>query len=208
MTRQTIACALGAAGLLLAQVATAAAPPAPARAVSGNAEPADARFAAIHQAEWQWRIKEGLARDEAERGQVEPGFARVDAASQAARLAYWQGVLRRLDAIDSARLSAPARIDYQVYRAQIAAFVDELRFREYEQPVNADSAFWTDVTYAARQPFVKREDYVHYLGQLAAMPRYFAEQLENMRAGLARGFTPPRVTLAGRDAALASVAEA
>jgi uncharacterized protein (DUF885 family) len=40
------------------------------------------------------------------------------------------------------------------------------------------------------------------------MPRYFREQLANMRAGLARGFTPPRVTLSGRDAPLASVAEA
>jgi uncharacterized protein (DUF885 family) len=40
------------------------------------------------------------------------------------------------------------------------------------------------------------------------MPRYFREQLVNMRAGLARGFTPPRVTLAGRDAPLAAVAEA
>jgi uncharacterized protein (DUF885 family) len=40
------------------------------------------------------------------------------------------------------------------------------------------------------------------------MPRYFAEETANMRAGLARGFTPPKVTLAGRDASLASVADA
>lgn len=207
MMRQTMACALSAAGILLAQPACAT-QAAPARAAAPGTATADARFAAIHRAEWQWRIKEGLARDEAERGQVDPGFARVDAPSQAARLAYWQGVLRRLDAIDTVRLSAPARIDYLVYRAQIAAFVDELRFREYEQPVNADSAFWTDVTYAPRQPFTGVADYRNYLRQLAAMPRYFGEQVENMRAGLARGFTPPRVTLQGRDAALASVVEA
>ncbi len=40
------------------------------------------------------------------------------------------------------------------------------------------------------------------------MPRYFSEQMENMRAGLRRGFTPPRVTLAGREQALADVANA
>ena len=205
MMKHAIAGALCAAGILMSGQAQAA-PLRPAAAPA--AASIDARFAAIHRAEWQWRIKEQLARDESERGQVEPGFARVDAASQAARLAYWQDVLRRLDAIDAARLSPPARIDYQVYRAQIAAFAQELRFREYEQPVNADSAFWTDVTYAARQPFTKAEDYRNYLAQLNAMPRYFGEQVENMRAGLARGFTPPRVTLQGRDAALASVAEA
>jgi uncharacterized protein (DUF885 family) len=38
--------------------------------------------------------------------------------------------------------------------------------------------------------------------------RYFGEQVANMRLGLARGFTPPRITLEGRDSALASVAEA
>lgn len=208
MKRHTIACALGATGILLAQLAAAGHAPAPRGAAARAVATADARFAAIHRAEWQWRIKEQLARDESERGQVAPGFARVDAASQAARLAYWQDVLHRLDAIDAARLSAPARIDYQVYRAQIAAFIEGVRFREYEQPVNADSAFWTDVTYAARQPFTKAEDYRNYLAQLAAMPRYFGEQVDNMRAGLARGFTPPRVTLQGRDAALASVVEA
>ncbi|WP_229507641.1 DUF885 family protein [Massilia sp. Dwa41.01b] len=75
-------------------------------------------------------------------------------------------------------------------------------------PVNADSAFWTDVTYGARQAFARPDDYRDYLAQLADMPRYFGEQVENMRAGLARGFTPPRVTLKGRDSALASVAGA
>ena len=40
------------------------------------------------------------------------------------------------------------------------------------------------------------------------MPRYFREQMDEMRAGLARGFTPPRVTLEGRDASLTAVTEA
>ena len=31
------------------------------------------------------------------------------------------------------------------------------------------------------------------------MPRFFAGDIANMRAGLARGFTPPAVTLGGRD---------
>ena len=31
------------------------------------------------------------------------------------------------------------------------------------------------------------------------MPRYFDEQIANMRAGLARGFTVPRVSVVGRD---------
>jgi uncharacterized protein (DUF885 family) len=206
MMRQTLAGALCAAGIAMFGPAPAAQQPAVPSPAAASA--ADARFVAIHRAEWQWRVQQGLADDESERGQVDRDFARVDAAAQAARLEYWQGVLRQLGALDPAALSAPQRIDYQVYRAQIAAFVEALRFREYEQPVNADSAFWTDVTYSARQPFAKVQDYRNYLARLGNMPRYFAGQVENMRVGLARGFTPPRVTLQGRDAALASVADA
>ncbi|MGJ9416764.1 DUF885 domain-containing protein [Massilia sp. CMS3.1] len=208
MMTLTVAGALCAASILVAGQAQAATGPgaaAPARTASLSA---DARFTAIHRAEWEWRIKGGLAVDESERGGVDPDFERVDAASQAARLQHWQGVLRQLGTIDPAALTAPEQLNYQVYRAQIAAFVEALRFREYEAPVNADSAFWTDVTYGARQPFATREDYRHYLARLGKLPRYFSEQLGNLRAGLARGFTPPRVTLQGRDAALASVVEA
>jgi uncharacterized protein (DUF885 family) len=202
MMKRTVAGALCAAGISLLVQAQAA----PARALP--AASSDARFTAIHRAEWAWRVKQRLASDESGQDPVASDFARVDAASQAARLAHWQAVLRQLDAIDPAGLSAPENINYQVYRAQIAGFVEALRFREYEQPVNADSAFWTDVTHGARQPFAKVEHYRNYLARLAHLPRHFGEQLDNMRAGLARGFTPPRVTLPGRDAALASVAEA
>lgn len=176
---------------------------APAEAASG----ADARFKTIYTKEWKWRVAEQLARGEGERG-VSPGFARVDAAAQEARRVYWEGILKELDGIKPAELSAPERVNFAVYRAQVAALLDAQRFREYEQPVNADSAFWTDVTFGARRPFAGVEDYRNYIRQLSALPGYFEQETANMRAGLARGFTPPRVTLLGRDAALASIAEA
>ena len=200
--KHTLVAALAAAGILVATNSALAAAPAPATAT------ADARFERIYKAEWQWRVGERLASDDETRGRVRPELPRVDAKTQQARLAHFQDVLRQLDALPQAGLSPAARLDYQVYRAQVAAFVEELRFREYEQPLNADSAFWTDVTYGARQGFASREDYASYLRQLASYPRYFGEQLDNMRAGLARGFTPPKVTLAGRDASLASVVDA
>jgi uncharacterized protein (DUF885 family) len=40
------------------------------------------------------------------------------------------------------------------------------------------------------------------------MPRYFREQTANMRSGLTRGFTPPQVTLKGRDVSLRRIADA
>jgi uncharacterized protein (DUF885 family) len=204
MKQTLLAAALSLAlSTLFAPVVTAAAPV----AAKATAQ-ADARFQAIYKAEWQWRIKQRLAWEEDEPRDVRDALPKVDARTQAARLAMWEGVLRRLDGIRAADLSRAEQINYAVYRAQIAAFVAAQRFREYEQPVNADSAFWSDIAYIARRPLKNAEEYRAYLAQLGDLPRYFDEELDNMRAGLARGFTPPQVTLAGRDAPLLNIVNA
>ncbi|MDN4051813.1 DUF885 family protein [Massilia sp. YIM B02763] len=204
--KQTLLATALSLALSTALLSAAPAQAAPRAAATANA--ADQRFDAIWQAEWKWRLDQGLAWDEDSPRALRGELARVDARTQAARLAYWQDVLRRLDTIRPEQLSAPRKIDYAVYRAQIAAFVEAQRFREYEQPVNADSAFWSDITYIARKPFKTEAEYRAYLKQLADLPRYFGEETENMRAGLTRGFTPPKVTLAGREAPLVNIANA
>ena len=167
----------------------------------------DAKFAAIWQAEWQWRIAERIADDDP--AAVNPHLSDPSTAAHARRAAYWADVARRLDAVAEAKLSSAARIDYQVYRNQIATFLDEERFREWEKPVNGDSAFWSDLQYGARGSFARGEpDYRAYLSQLADQPRYIDAQIANMRAGLARGFTPPAIVMAGRDRPVAAIAEA
>ncbi len=191
-------------GLAFAPAAVAATS---AAAVNTTATAADARFKDIYTKEWKWRIAERLARDE-NAPNANPAYARVDAAAQEARRVYWAGILKELDAIPPGALSPAERINFAVYRAQIAALHDAQRFREYEQPVNADTAFWSDVAYAARRPLKTADEYRNYLRLLEGLPAYFDQELDNMRAGLARGFTPPKVTLAGRDGTLSSVLDA
>lgn len=191
-------------GLAFAPAAVAATS---AAAVSATATAADARFKDIYTKEWKWRIAERLARDE-NAPNASPAYARVDAAAQEARRVYWAGILKELDAIPPGALSPAERINFAVYRAQIAALHDAQRFREYEQPVNADTAFWSDVAYAARRPLKTADEYRNYLRLLEGLPAYFDQELDNMRAGLARGFTPPKVTLAGREGTLSSVLDA
>jgi len=191
----------------LAMVPAAAVAAAPAAGKTAQATPADARFKDIYTREWKWRVAEKLERDE-DAPDTSRGFARVDAPAQEARRVYWAGILKQLDAIKPASLSPAERINFAVYRAQIASLHDAQVFREFEQPVNADSAFWTGVTYGARRPLKTTQAYRNYLDQLEGIPAYFDEEIGNMRAGLARGFTPPKVTLAGRESTLLSVTEA
>ncbi|MHB8285041.1 MAG: DUF885 domain-containing protein [Caulobacteraceae bacterium] len=170
---------------------------------------ADAQFKALYTKEWTWRQAQRLEDDEDDDGSViASSLPKVDAAAQATRLAYWTDVMTALDHIPLASLSAPAQVNYQVYRAQIAVLINDQKFRDYEKPLTADTAFWSNPASTAQGDFKSLEDYEHYVSQLNDLPRYFREETANMRAGLARGFTPPKVTLAGRDVGIAAVAEA
>lgn len=119
-------------------------------------------------------------------------------------------MLAQLGTINAARLSPDERLNFDVYRAQIQVMVNEQRFREYERPVNSDSAFWSGLTMSAddRSGLRTAQDYQNAIARLRDVPRYFDEQITNMRAGLARGFTPPKATLTGRDSSIRSIADA
>jgi uncharacterized protein (DUF885 family) len=169
---------------------------------------ADARFKALYEQEWSWRQKELAHGDEGEDRRMADYLPKVDAASQAKRLAYWQDVRRRVDAIPEADLSPDQRVNYEVYRAQLDVLISQQKFREYEKPFNSDSSFWSSFNFTARRTFVDARDYRAFLGQMNDIPRYFAEETANMRSGLARGFTPPRATLVGREVSVSTTAQA
>ncbi|MDP1027952.1 DUF885 family protein [Sphingomonas sp. KR1UV-12] len=179
--------------------------------VSANAQTApktaDARFDALAEAEYKWRgtlaaTDENTPKDE------QRGLPDIGPAMQAAKTKRWTETLAALDAIPVARLSSAARDNYTVYRGQIEALLAEQKYRDYEKPLNADSSFWIDLGYASRATYRTEDEYRGYLKQLADIPRYFDQNIANMRAGLKRGFTPPQVTLQGRDIGVAEVVKA
>jgi uncharacterized protein (DUF885 family) len=168
---------------------------------------ADARLRAIYTTEWKWRTEQ-QPDDENGTRPLADHLPKVDPATQEMRLKYWEDVQRRLAGIDRTRLSRPEQVNYDIYRAQIAVLVTNQRFRDFEMPANSDTTFWTDLGYTARRPFRTLTDYQHWIAQMRDIPRYFHEQMDEMRAGLRRGFTPPRVTMEGRDASITAVTDA
>jgi hypothetical protein len=171
-----------------------------------KAQSADERLRAIYAEEWKWRLEQFPGLEGVEKP-VPDRLPRVDPATQEMRLRYWQEVLHKLDDVPRAQLSPQEQINYDVYRPEIENFVADQKFRDYEMPANSDSAFWSDLGETARRPFKTLTDYKNWIAQMRDIPRYFREQIANMRAGLARDFTPPRLTLQGREKSIATIAE-
>jgi len=174
----------------------------PLRAPEGQtpreATAADARLRALYTSEWTWRQQEMARRsDEPGEAGASDHFPRVDSASQGRRYAYWTRTLATLDSIPLDQLSPDERVNAQVFGTAIRALANDVKYRTYEAPLNSDTFFWTEFT--PRQGFATVDVYRNYLARLRDVPRYFDEHMANMRAGIARGFTVPRVSVVGRE---------
>jgi uncharacterized protein (DUF885 family) len=172
-----------------------------------HAQTADQSFEAIYSSEYDWRQKQFGPSEDGPKDQplVLPD---VSAKAQAARLARWEQVEKQLAAIKVEQLSSAQKINFAVYKGQIDALVAEQRYHDYEKPLNADTSFWGDLAGWARDPLRDEAGARHYIAMLRDIPRYYDQQIANMRAGLKRGFTPAQITLQGRDIGVEQVANA
>ncbi len=166
-------------------------------------ESADEALSALGDAYYDYNLEQyGLA--ETAGGDTEQGdrLWSVAPEAQRARAERYRAFLARLEAIDRARLSQAGRTDAMVLQTLLESDLGDARFAEWEMPFDSDSNFWSYL--AAPRGFTTVGEYENYLGRMRDIPRYFAEQTANARAGLARGFSVPRVTLEGRDVSIAS----
>jgi len=206
---------LGASLLTSTGCGRSASPPSPqsqspggAAKSSGGSGDAGARFAALVERNWQWRLRE------------DPTFAtsvgvndfndRLDDASLAAierRDADTKKFLAELDAIPKDSLSAADRIDAEILRTQFVDAIDSVRLGEPLLTLNADSGFHTEFMLMHRSmPFRTVKDYENYLARLAAFPAWMDQNIERMREGLKRGITVPKATMAGIETSIAPLA--
>ncbi len=167
---------------------------------------ADAQFRAIYETEWAWRNAYDPQWDDTTPDDKLPAsWGRVDAAAQAEQLAYMKDVIAKLDALDAKALTPEAQINLAIYRDQIEVRMARIEFREYEKPLNADSTFWGNIASATPTGFRTEAQARSWIALLNDIPRFFADEIANMKLGAARGFTPPRVTLQGRAESISAI---
>lgn len=185
------------AALLLAPVTCAVAAASPTEKESG----ADARLRALYKADRAWELEDSGRIAKADgRTEAGPRLWSVTPEAEAQRAEHARAMLAQLDAIPSARLSDAERINGAVFRAILEERIGDAEYRSFEMPFNSDSNFWTYLD--ARAPYATVEEYENYIARMRDVPRYFKEHTANARAGLARGFSVPRIAMEGRDASI------
>jgi len=106
--------------------------------------------------------------------------------------------LARLEAIDRSNLSQDDRTNYDLFKFIVGHRTTLANYQQYRIPILSDSGFHMSVQRMYESmPFASMQDYEKYLSRLRALGPYFDQNIENMRDGLADGFTQPKIILEG-----------
>jgi uncharacterized protein (DUF885 family) len=129
----------------------------------------------------------------------------VTPADQARRLDADREFLRRLRAIDRSTLSNFDRVSYDLFDFMVSERLVLAEYREWRTPLNSDSGFYADIlqlhdTHAPRIV----HNYETYVARLNDVPRYFRENIANMRQGMADGFVLPAEIIPGISKVIAA----
>ncbi len=127
----------------------------------------------------------------------------VTPAFRATDMRYYRDLQTRLAKIDRKTLSEDDVINLEMFERGIKNRVRSDELGDWQLPWNADSGFHSGFArLSKRMTFKTTADYENYLTRLEQTPRYFGEQIDNLRAGLASGMTLPRVTIEGYEAGI------
>lgn len=122
-----------------------------------------------------------------------PVVAPEDYARRAAEAAAF---LERLNDIDRDGLDGDDLLNVELLSFILEHDIELAAFDGWRIPFLADTGFHTDFGYVvSATPFRSEKDYDDYLKRLRALPDYIGQNIENMRQGLADGFTQPKEIL-------------
>ena len=179
---------------LLAVVATLFALEAPAESSS-----ADAQLDAIMAEHWEFSLQESptLATSVG----VNDFNDRLPSATRADQLRRMQAeksFLRRVGDIDRNALSADGRINAEIFSWTLEDSIGAYELNLSRIPFNTFSGFFMNALTASDGVVMNSvEDYEDYLARLADIPRYFDENIVNMREGVRTGFVLPQIVIDG-----------
>ena len=111
-------------------------------------------------------------------------------------LAESKKFLGRFAAIDTKGFPEQEALNKRLMVRDLAMKLEGARFKMWEMPVSQNNGPQIDMPQlVALLSFQNVKDYEDYIARLRATPRYFDENVAQMRKGMAEGLMPPRVLL-------------
>lgn len=131
-------------------------------------------------------------------GNVGPGWPDVRPRAVAGRLDAYRQLRSRLLALPA---GVPGSVDDDNRRLldwRLQILIEGANFDEERIPFDNGDGFFNTAVYAAAQTVPRSaEEALAWIDRIAALPDYYAAQTENLRRGIATGFTQPRVIVEG-----------
>lgn len=115
-------------------------------------------------------------------------------AAEAARLKQRLAFKDRLARLDLATLKGEARLNARLMIWENDLAIESQKFDPSRMPFTSDEGFYQEIGYAAdNTPLRSEADARHWLARMNRIPAYDAQQIENMRRGIATHFVQPRL---------------
>jgi uncharacterized protein (DUF885 family) len=102
--------------------------------------------------------------------------------------------VKRLTAIDHARLTPADQLNYDLFRKDLEADIEEYKFRAYLMPVSHRGGIQTANELSELLRFQTVKDYEDWTARMRALPRLMDQTLELMREGVRAKILWPKVT--------------
>lgn len=122
----------------------------------------------------------------------------VSPVDRARRLRSEEGLLARLEQLNRESLTSDNQINYDLLQWVLERSIDGMRLNTSRIPFNTFSGFFTGALRSSfGVPMNTEEDYRDYIARIEEFPRYFEENIENMRQGIRDGFVLPKIVIDG-----------
>ncbi|WP_251357879.1 DUF885 family protein [Kangiella sp. TOML190] len=139
--------------------------------------------------------------DKSARGKL-PDYSSQAYAKKAEKLERFR---QQLLSIATDSLSTEDKVSYQMMLRNLDIQLSDINYKSYQMPLTAEYGFHIQAaSLGERLSFKTLDDYENYLTLLAQVPTFFQQNIDNMKAGLARNFSVPQQVLAGYSDGIAA----
>lgn len=166
---------------------------------SAQTSVAEQQLNAVMAEYWDYFLSEDpLAATQAGISEFNDRLPKVTPEDQARRLAAERRFLRRTHDIDDETLSVKGQVNVELFAWVLDDSIAAYELNLSRIPFNTFSGFYMNALTASNGVLMDSvSDYEDYVARLRDIPRYFDENLDNMRDGVQSGFVLPQIVIDG-----------